>query len=150
MGDPQRFELFAEHIQRYYSPGIRIADVAGGKTGELNKVLSNKGYVVTTIDPAFRPDSRVTGWSMHYTEELAREFDLVVGLHPDEATEEIIYSATHRPIIVVPCCRHWSNRQIRGGRSLRGAIRRYLAENSISLVEEELPIRGAKLIFRTV
>ena len=51
---------------------------------------------------------------------LAREASLVVGMHPDEATEDIVDAAiaARTPFAVVPCCvfsRLFSNRRLRGG-----------------------------------
>ena len=55
------------------------------------------------------------------TAALLRRAALVVGLHPDEATDAIVLSAVAArvPFAVVPCCvfaRHFAARRVRGRR----------------------------------
>lgn len=39
---------------------------------------------------------------------MADYYDVVVGLHPDEALREVVASARLRPTVVVPCCNFWT------------------------------------------
>lgn len=105
MGDPRRFDLLASYIGRNFSRHYRVADVAGGK-GYLNLALSELGYQVVTFDHRYR---RVKGIEYRYqflSPETPEEFHLLVGLHPDQATDLIIVEAARRhiPFVIVPCC----------------------------------------------
>lgn len=58
-----------------------------------------------TIERAAKPRSGYRyGWFDHRS--APRDYALVVGMHPDEGTDEIIaYAAKHRvPFCVCPCC----------------------------------------------
>lgn len=110
MGDTRRFELFADLIgRRVPNRRARIADVAAGK-GALTFALRRRGFVnVIPFEPAPRRGGQVTRTGMRvqrFTADCAREFDVLVGMHPDGATDEILQgSAEHGPLsIVCPCC----------------------------------------------
>ena len=107
MGDSRRFQVFAEFIKRNYKP-CKVADVAGGK-GILSWELQNRGYKPTVIDPRIRYGiKRYDTIKKLYKQEYAKDFDLIVGMHPDSATEDIIESAIkyNRKFAIVPCCSH--------------------------------------------
>lgn len=108
MGDSARHRVFADYItDRWPDRSLRIADVAGGH-GSLNAELFRRGYQrVTTFDKrrgrwTERPHYRYG----HFNVSDAADFDLLVGMHPDEATDVILAaSAAHSvPAVVVPCC----------------------------------------------
>jgi hypothetical protein len=151
MGDPRRFKVFAEYISRHYGAGLRIADVAGGRQGHLNRALIDRGHDVVTVDPDFRggKELSVYGRRDRWEMMMARSFDLVVAMHPDQATEELVYTAIVKPVVIVPCCRHWEGRQMRGTQTLQGTIRKYFGTTGIPYKEEYLPMGGANRVFRT-
>lgn len=150
MGDSRRFDALAEYVSNYYRSGQRIADVAGGKCGRLNERLTKNGNIVTTIDPVFDVNSSVYGIKDFYHERMASGYDLIVGLHPDEATESIVYSAKFKPIVIVPCCKHWEGREMKARRhSIESTIRKYFEFLDIPYSEEKLDISGANKVFRT-
>jgi len=108
MGDRARHRVFADYIaDRWPDRSMRVADVAGGH-GSLNAELWRRGYrSVTTFDKrrgrwTERPHYRYGD----FTVADAAEFDLLVGMHPDEATDVILAaSGVHDvPAVVVPCC----------------------------------------------
>jgi len=107
MGDSRRFHLFAQCIKSNFPNASSIADVAGGK-GYLNLALKNLGYKrVVTFDT--RGKFRVNGIEYHtklFDSTVPNEYDLLVGMHPDEATDHIIVEAGKRriPFLIVPCC----------------------------------------------
>lgn len=124
MGDPRRFQVFAEFIARTFPHAQRIADVAGGH-GLLSVELLLRGFEPVIIDPRkadslprktrkrLRKKALRTGVVPKLERVLAMiqevdadQFDLIVGLHPDQATEPIVRAATRRdkPFAVVPCC----------------------------------------------
>jgi len=149
MGDNYRSLVLAEYITRHFPPPIRVADVAGGN-GTLNDILSVREYEVVTFDPNLRmkyPNRK--GQAVRFYADIALAFDLVVGMHPDQATEEIVYATKHCPIIVVPCCNFWIGREMPPSRSIRGTIERYLHFKEIPFVKERLEITGPNIVYRT-
>jgi hypothetical protein len=57
-----------------------------------------------------------------YRAEMADFYDVVVGLHPDEALREVVASAAVRPVVVVPCCNFWARDRRLGREALVDAI----------------------------
>ena len=109
MGDPNRNILFAQFIKKRFPKARRVLCVADGKGG-LARSLANKGFEVTVTEnkPRFegKKHNRITykeGWFDRNTMVLE---DIVVGMHPDEATAEIILAGekSKKPWAVVPCC----------------------------------------------
>ena len=39
---------------------------------------------------------------------MADYYDLIVGLHPDEALRSVVESAAKSAVLVIPCCNFWS------------------------------------------
>ena len=39
-------------------------------------------------------------------------YDLIVGLHPDEATRAVAEAALVRPAVLIPCCNFWSEEKL--------------------------------------
>lgn len=111
MGDERRGQIFAKYIAKQFPKALSILDVAGGK-GQVARALANKKRHVVVVDTNPRLEGRShpridyrRGWfSDEYTQTPVP--DLVVGMHPDEATSEIIlYAVAHNiPFAVVPCC----------------------------------------------
>jgi hypothetical protein len=50
-----------------------------------------------------------------FTPSMADYYDLVVGLHPDQALRSVVESAAKVAVLVVPCCNFWA-RDVRLGR----------------------------------
>jgi hypothetical protein len=114
-GDPERFEVVARFIADRFPDARYVADVAGGQ-GMLTRILRKRfGFEAEVIDPR--------GWALRgvparaelFTPALADYYDLVVGLHPDQALRSVVESAGKVAVLVVPCCNFWS-RQRRLGR----------------------------------
>ena len=110
MGDLRRHDLFARFIATQVPDrSARIADVAAGK-GYLSFALRHLGYRnVVPFEPAPRKGGQVTRLGMqarNFTPSLAAGFDVLVGMHPDEATDCILDAAatTGAKAIVCPCC----------------------------------------------
>jgi hypothetical protein len=86
---------------------IRIADVAGGH-GKLQAALRQSGYTnVLSIDKRRKYASGRIGYRYGlFSCEVTEVFDLVVGMHPDEATDHIVIYGHERkvPWVVCPCC----------------------------------------------
>ena len=107
MGDPRRFHAFADLVTQHITRSSVIADVAGGK-GFLQAALRERGYrKITSWDrrqktPYNRHGHRY-GW---FTADTMAQYDAVVAMHPDEATDHALLYAAHRrvPAIICPCC----------------------------------------------
>jgi hypothetical protein len=123
MGDKARAEVFATFIWKEFPEAVSIADVAGGH-GDLSYWLAIGGRAPTIVDPRaarfpkwIQRDlrkRRVRGERTSPIRRLVarvedvdlREFDLVVALHPDQATEPTILGclASGVDFAIVPCC----------------------------------------------
>jgi hypothetical protein len=123
VGDERRFEVFADFICSEFPDARTVMDVAGGG-GLLTLELIKRGLKSTVIDP------RQTNIPHKVRKQLRKEamagakfrsvrriresietidllpFDLVVGMHPDAATEWIVRRAVaaQKAFAVVPCC----------------------------------------------
>ncbi len=106
MGDSRRFDVFADFIAHHVpNKSVRIADVAAGK-GYLSLALRERGFRNVI---SFEPYPR--GKMVRRLQLQARlfeggEFDVIVGMHPDQATDVILDEAAKRKAMafVVPCC----------------------------------------------
>jgi len=108
------------------SKAATVLDVAGGK-GQLSVELAKFGIACTVIDPLIRSKrslrkldkSRKCIHTMDMpsfvaarferdqaTDEIVRQYDCLVGFHPDECTETIVDMAlAHDKVFaIVPCC----------------------------------------------
>jgi hypothetical protein len=132
-GSPERFEVVAELIHDTYGKNIHyIADVAGGR-GMLTRILHKKyNYKAEVIDPRGWALRGVDSVKEEYSSQKASYYDLIVGLHPDEATREVAASALVRPTILIPCCNFWDPSKKLGRDALIQAIEEYYKANKIS------------------
>ena len=109
MGDSRRFQVFAQFISKQFPhQDTHIADVAGGK-GDLQLALRELGYTnVTTFDK--RKKKKITRGVRYqhrwFDTGVKQDFNLLLGMHPDEATDVIVVEAARRsiPFAIVPCC----------------------------------------------
>lgn len=108
MGDSRRNSIFASFIKRNYKVSSVLV-VADGK-GELASELLKQGFSVRVIEnkPRFQGHlpkglKYTKGW---FTEDSPVFEDIIVGMHPDEATSEIVLAAkkNKKKFAVVPCC----------------------------------------------
>ena len=81
------------------------------------------GLDCEVIDPRGWTLTGVPSRQVEYSAEQADFYDLVVGLHPDEALRPVVESATVRPVLVVPCCNFWDQGERLGQAALLDAIR---------------------------
>lgn len=108
MGDRRRHLVFADFIaERWPDRNLRIADVAGGH-GALQSKLWLRGYRnIVTFDKREKRWTERSHYRYQYFDvEDAREFDLLVGMHPDEASDVILCASLKFsiPCAIVPCC----------------------------------------------
>ncbi|MBI2504677.1 MAG: Ldh family oxidoreductase, partial [Candidatus Latescibacteria bacterium] len=145
-GDNHRFAVVAEFISERYGRHVHyIADVAGGQ-GMLCRILRKKyNYDCELVDPRTRALKGVPRLAETLDPSIAEYFDLVVGLHPDEATRAVALAATVRPAILVPCCNFWSSERL-GFTDLLLSIEDFYRRNGVVSERVELAFRGPKNI----
>lgn len=131
-GDPARFEEVAAFVYDRFGNTVRyIADVAGGQ-GMLARILNKKyNYDAEVIDPRHYQVVGVKNRECEYTSDMAGFYDLIVGLHPDEAVREVVESAAVRPVLVVPCCNFWDRSRRLGAKEMISEISKWLDEHGI-------------------
>ena len=111
MGDENRHIEFARFVHRRFPKIERVLVIADGKGG-LARKLANKGYRCRVIENSPRFDGK-----QHPLIQYEKGFfnaeqndvgdaQLIVGMHPDEGTGEIILASQKYkiPFAVVPCC----------------------------------------------
>jgi hypothetical protein len=85
-------------------------------------VVDPRGWVLRGV--ASRTDD--------YRADMASYYDVVIGLHPDNALREVVNSAQVRPVVVVPCCNFWSQDTRLGREQLLDAIEKHHAGHGTS------------------
>ena len=144
-GDPRRFDVVADFVMdRFGGKGLKyIADVAGGK-GLLTRTLSKRGnFVCELIDPRKTVLKGIHHRLEQFQAEMADYYDLLIGLHPDEALREVAKAGLIRPVVLIPCCNFWDE-QRRGKEELLGAIEDFYRQNSVSFERITLDFKGPK------
>jgi hypothetical protein len=106
--------------RKFLSTGSGVLDVAGGN-GKLSRALSDMGVPVVLLDPEPRcgdePPFETLEFALHgdgskltdrndRTGHLIRCCSVIVGMHPDQATEPILDMALRLgvPFAILPCC----------------------------------------------
>ena len=107
-GDPARFDVVAQFIADRFPDARYVADVAGGQ-GMLTRILRKRfGFEAEVIDPRGWTLKGVPARAENYNAAMADYYDVIVGLHPDEALRSVVESAERSAVLVVPCCNFWS------------------------------------------
>lgn len=154
MADNQRNRIFASFLGKQFSdPPDNILDVACGD-GRLTVNLAEifPFATVTGIDPKPRGNRRrVKVLRGKFPDRIkAQRYDLIVGMHPDEATWPIVETCCKHKIsfAVVPCCLLHVPKSFPGGNLHNWVL--YIANyvNSMGMKSQhtELPMRGANQI----
>lgn len=143
-GDPRRFDAIATFIGDRFGRRIRyIADVAGGQGLLARSLVKKYNYVCDVIDPRGWVLKGVSARQVEFVAKMAEYYDLVVGLHPDEALREVVVAAHIRPVILVPCCNFWSSEKL-GGKALLEAIERHYRDFGITCERVTFDFAGPK------
>lgn len=156
MGDKKRGPVFAKFIVKHFPKALFVLDIAGGK-GQVARSLANKKIRVHVIDAKPRLDgnnhpniSYQSGFfEANHTLRDHVKPDLIVGMHPDEATGEIVEFAVKNrlPFAIVPCCvkgRHAKN--VRGYSEWRRKLKRMASTKGYLVNEYMLKIRGKNIV----
>ncbi len=145
-GDPKRFDAIASFVYDRWGSDVRyIADVAGGQ-GMLSRILRKKyNYDCEVVDPRGYVLKGVPNRAEEFAAETADYYDLVIGLHADEASRAVAEAGLQRPSILVPCCNFWSEEKL-GRDELVEAIEAYYRENGVAFERVVFPFKGPKNI----
>jgi hypothetical protein len=142
-GDPDRFPLLAEFIGERFGNSVEtVADVAGGQGMLARELRKRLNYQVEVVDPRGWTLKGVEARAVPYVAEDATYYDLVVGLHPDQALREVVHSALDRPTVLVPCCNFWRDDQRLGRDALAESIAEWFQQNNVRYERVEFPFRG--------
>ena len=143
-GDPERFEVVAAFIYDRHGRSVQyIADVAGGQ-GMLCRILRKKyNYDCEVVDPRGWVLKGVPNRKAEFDPAMASYYDLIVGLHPDEALRATAQAALTCPTILIPCCNFWSEEKL-GRDALLAAIERYYLQHKVSFERVTFGFRGPK------
>ena len=143
-GVVDRFEVLADYVDEHYGKSVRyIADVAGGQ-GMLARVLRKKyNYDCEVVDPRGWTLRGVPGRKAEFDPAQAAYYDLIIGLHPDEATRAVAQAALVRPAILIPCCNFWSEDKL-GRDELVQAIAAYYREHGVRYEIVTFAFQGPK------
>jgi hypothetical protein len=143
-GDPSRFEVVARFVGERFPTVRYIADVAGGQ-GMLARTLAKRyGLECDVVDPRGWTLKGLSSRAEVYSPEMADFYDLIVGLHPDEALRPVVESAMVRPVVVVPCCNFWTRHRKLSQSELLGAIRGHHEALGGACELVQLDFRGPK------
>lgn len=146
-GDPQRFEVVAEFVSKTFGNSIKtIADVAGGK-GMLTRILRKKyNYDAEVVDPRGYALVGVPSREENFDVNLASFYDLVIGLHPDEATRPVVEASLVTNTLVIPCCNFWDQAKKLGRDALLREISAYYKEHKVKYEIITFDFEGPKNI----
>jgi hypothetical protein len=116
-----RFQLLHAWIVAHFEP-CKVADIGGGK-GLLTLLLNQSGFQSVVIDPfnqslptkykdlgkkKFKISNEVSIERIDavFTKEMAKDFDLLIGLHSHGSNMKIIEAALEykKSFILLPCC----------------------------------------------
>ncbi|MEQ7122990.1 hypothetical protein ABN034_00575 [Actinopolymorpha sp. B11F2] len=143
-GDPTRFEVVAGFVADRFPDARYVADVAGGQ-GMLTRILGKRyGIECEVVDPRGWTLKGVPSRQEEYAASMADFYDVIVGLHPDEALPAVVDSARVRPVVVVPCCNFWTRAQRLGQAELLATIGRHHRGIGGGVEEIQLDFRGPK------
>lgn len=144
MGDKRRFEVTRDFILRNYPRAYSILCVADGQ-GDLARLLQDAGKNAQVIDPVYN--------RAYFDRRWKSKCDLIVGLHPDEATAEIVLAGEKLkiPYLIVPCCVKGMEAEILRRRLGKHVpfdmwIKHLHKLSNSSLRQTQLRIKGANLI----
>ena len=153
------------------SSGSGVVDVAGGSGDVAHYLWVRNGVPTTTVDPVPRrntskrrkkemqrmgraPSAYIAEYfNTNFNPSLLESASAFVGMHPDEATEDIVDAALkfNKPFAVIPCCVF---SELKPGRKLHGNIDvsrtdqfcLYLAQKDARIKAKYLPFEGRNIV----
>jgi len=110
-GYESRQKLFAKYLIKYLpkKSGVKILEVGCGRTAKLSRILAEKGFIMTCIDPkvdsSFLNGIKSIKGKFDYKKFDLSEYDFVIAQEPCDATEHIIRAciSQNKPFIISLC-----------------------------------------------
>lgn len=110
----------------------------------LSRTLNKRyNYLSEVIDPRGNVLKGVPNRVEEFSSSVAGYYDLIVGLHADEATRAVAQAALVKPTILIPCCNFWSEETL-GQYELLAAIEAFYDQNAVSYERIKLDFAGPK------
>jgi hypothetical protein len=106
-GDASRFEVVADFVAGRFPEMRTAADVAGGQGMLARRLRKRHNIDCDVVDPRGWTLRGVAGHAEEFDADMASYYDVIIGLHPDEALRAVVAAAGARPAVVVPCCNFW-------------------------------------------
>ena len=108
----------------------------------LTRALSKKGnFICELIDPRKTVVKGIRHRTEEFRAEMADYYDLLVGLHPDEALRELAKAALTRPVVLIPCCNYW-----RGYKELLEVVEDFYRKSLVHFERLALDFKGPQNI----
>lgn len=129
-GDARRFDEIARLVHNRFDNIRYVADVGGGQ-GLLSRILRKRLNLDSeVIDPRGWVLKGVTNRELPFEKVDPTYYDLIIGLHPDEALRPVVEASLSRPTIVVPCCNFWSDTRM-GLKEMLASIEKWYFEHRV-------------------
>ena len=161
--------LISTFTEEVLCGGRGVMDVASGKgklSLELIEQVGSGKLCCTMVEPVSRDEKMVSQDALLLNESFDESFiqrhsdlisdcSMIVGLHPDQATDAIVDTALrlHKPFAVVPCCvfpKLFPERRQTTGQAVRGykGFVRYLRAKDFRIETSRLGFQGKdKVLF---
>lgn len=160
-----RFQLLHHWLINHYQP-CKASDVGGGK-GLLAYLLNCSGWDVTVIDPVnqilprtfkdlhknrttLTPDKRkdVKRIDKPFEIEMAKDFDLLIGLHTHGSNLKIIDACKeyNKKFVLLPCCVIGEPVEIKPGINWLESLVDYAQDKGFEVKREKLNFAGQDII----
>ena len=110
-GLPSRQETFAKFLEKRIpqKDELKILEVGCGRTGRLSRILCQKGFDVTGIDPKVEvlncDNTKFIKGKFEYTKFELSTYDFVIAQEPCDATEHVVRARVRQriPFIMSLC-----------------------------------------------
>lgn len=161
-----RFQLLQMWLTKRYKPGSAI-DVGGGK-GLLSYLLNKHGWRVDVVDPNITDEltkykdletkrrvlienenfNRIV---LPFKEEMAEDYDLLIGLHAHGSNMQIIKAARKygKDFLLVPCCVIGEPIEKRASINWLGSLFEYSKSLGFEVKKDTLNFKGQNTLIYT-
>ncbi len=160
-----RFQLLHKWLTENFEP-CKAADIGGGK-GLLSYLLNQSGWDVTVIDPFDQPLPRtfkdldknrttfaknarrvVNRISSPFEEDMAKDFDILIGLHAHGANIKVLNACAKysKSFVLLPCCVIDEPIQIKPGIDWLVSLVDYAKQKGFQVQLAELNFKGQNII----
>lgn len=108
-GIPSRQELFADFLAKKLPANINVLEVGGGRTYRLSRILSQRGYHLTCVDPKLElggsDEVKLIKEKFNCRTFDLSPYDYVIAQEPCDATEHIVRACLNQnvPFIISLC-----------------------------------------------